>query len=223
MEALDYNRHSIVNKNIFPYPALEEMSLQEITKNYLCAKSEGKISNCKKCEAKCIYGLRALALFFGEDNAKQEEDAGPTILERARAAKAAEEGKKKKIKIENWYEKAEASGDMTKWVMENFNLTKTKAKSKIYSYRYDHNLTTKTKAKENTQEPEVKPEPVNEKPTLATDNSSISSIEEKLAQLMKLQDEYKAKAEKYQKLYEEAKRKGDILCNAMDIMNDKEE
>ena len=240
------------NKALYPNPPLDSLSLQEITKQYLCGKSEHKLSNCRKCTEKCIYGIRALELFFGAENRKPEEnkEEAMTILERFRRAKEAEKKKPEMSVTKNghkfikdWYKQAEASGNIVEWVMENFDLSREKALSKIYNYRYCLNkkqknneiveMVTKSadpveKPDETSQKPaeEVKPEPAEKKPAEKVEKKpeepaekQENPIEEKLAYFMRLQDEYKKKIEEYQKLYDEAKRKGDILCNAMDIMN----
>lgn len=223
------------SKSVFPNPPLDSLSLQEITRNYLCNKSEHKISNCRKCNEKCIYGLRALEMFFGTEQ-KKEEPAGPTILERARQAKLNEQKSEVSVTknghkyVKDWYKQAEASGDIVQWVMDTFGMARDRALAKIYNYRYNQNkkqknqLIVKTLEEKPVQKAEAPAEekPVEkpvEQPAETQSEKQESPIEEKLAYFMRLQDEYKKKIEEYQKLYNEAKRKGDILCNAMDIMN----
>ena len=126
------------------------------------------------------------------------------------------------VKIEGWWESSIESGDQVKWVMENMKMTKTQAKKRIYQYKYAHGLTATAEVKTVETPAEVKDvKPVEEvKPIDA-------GIESKLEKLMHQQDECKKEIEKYQKLldeaklkYDEVKKKTDILCSAMDILND---
>lgn len=235
------------------YPPLDykKMTLQELVNTYIkmCAKANGLVSVCSKCQTPCEHGKRAIQLLSG---AIYDEPNVPLFANDGLIKKAVEENKKRKeekeivevketpkkskddrMYLDDWYEKAVASGDPVKWVMEQFGITKTKAKSKIYGWRYRH------------KEEEVKPKNIEvcevnfkeeekeeEKPVETSvvkeeKQSEPDSIEAKMDALMKLQDkhrkimeEYKAQYEKAKQNYEEIGKKIDILCSAMDILND---
>jgi len=174
---------------------------------------------------------------------------GKTLIEKAREEnmlrrQRLEEEKKKDEKnvpkekqyVDNWYEDSLASGDQLAWVMEKFNMTKTQAKKKIYSYRYRNGLSNKEyftkgqgRAKPVIQDSEVVKEEikqtVEEKPEYRP--SDTDTIEGKIDKLMKQQSEYKRIMDDHYKEYLQAKeiyesfsKKIDVLCSAMDIMNE---
>ena len=198
----------------YPTKPLEELRLDEIKKLYIsiCAKSRGNLSVCEKCQSMCEYGKRAISLAKGE----VEEDVVPlydgmTMIERAklenmlrRQQKGAEEKKMKSNRtfIKGWYEKANASGDPIKWVMDTYHIDRTRAMGKLCQWRNRHK------------------EQVVETPKPERKTIGFEAVEVKIDSLMKLQDEYKQTILKYQKLYEETKRKIDVLCSAMDIVNE---
>lgn len=211
----------------YPVKPLQDMTLDEIKQKYLktCAKSNGDVSVCSRCQSPCREGKRAIQLLANEvyDNPPIPLYGGKTMIERAkeenmlRRQKMEEEKKKSKdnrVYIEDWYEKAVESGNAVKWVMEQYGITRTKAKAKIYSWKYRHKETEK-KADNNTAE------------TPIPENTKDESFETKMEALMKQQEKYKQLMVEYQKQYEQAKqdydllsKKIDILCSAMDIMNE---
>ena len=219
--------------NYYPAKSLQEMTLVEIKKKYIktCAKANGDVSECSKCKTPCPEGKRAIQLIANEiyNDPPVPLYGGKTLIERAREVNAKRKAdktldnkqdqevnitKKKRIYIANWYEKAMASEDPVKWIMETYGCDKAKAKQKIWDQRY------KMK-KQGKQVNIAKP---------STENSLIkeeSSIENKLDLLMKEQENQKKTMEEYMRLYEEAKKrydeikqKTDVLCNAMDILNE---
>lgn len=229
-------------KNYYPPVDYRKMGLQELKKKYIdmCGKSGGLLSNCSKCEHPCQYGERAMQLLANEvyDEPHVPLYGGKTLIERAKeenmkrraekeqtmenqTTKVAKDGRQN---MDGWYEMAVASGDPVAWVMKQFNMTKTKARSKIYSWRYRH---PEDKAKDEIEMPVLKDEPVKEEPVAKEEFIGNENIESKMEALMKTQEQYKAEMIERQRLYEEAKakyeaisKKIDILCSAMDILND---
>lgn len=217
----------------YPAKPLQDMSFEEIKNKYLktCAKSNGNVSVCSKCPTPCTEGKRAIQLLANEVYSDPPIPlyGGKTLIEKAREEnmmrrKEKEEMKEEKPRkskdnrqyIDDWYEKAEASGDPVKWVMETYNMTKTKAKHKIYNWRYRH---IEDQPKTETKEMET--------PKVESTLGVAGSIESKMDALMKLQEKHKKVMLEYQQLYEKAKqnydeisKKIDVLCNAMDIMNE---
>ena len=232
------------------YPPLDykKMTLQELVNTYIkmCAKANGLVSVCSKCQTPCEHGKRAIQLLSG---AIYDEPNVPLFANNSLIKKVVEENKKRKEEkemaevketpkrskndrqyLDDWYEKAVASGDPVTWVMEQFGITKTKAKSKIYCWRYRHKETTEEVKSKDVEVVEVnfKEEKSVETPVVKEEKSvEPDSIEAKMDALMKLQDkhkkimdEYKAQYEKAKQNYEEIGKKIDILCSAMDILND---
>lgn len=244
--------------NYYPSVPLQDMSLEEIKKKYIkcCAKANGDISVCSRCKTPCPEGKRAIQLLATTiyDDPPIPLYGGKTLIERAKeenmrrreAERLKEEAEKKEIVskkgkdgrlyIEDWYEKAVASGDPVAWVMETFKFSKTKAKQKIYAWRNRHPETTKP-VEDNFNQTEVnfnnvEVKPVEEKPTevkpveVKEEGIKETSIEAKLESLMRLQEEQKKIMEEHMRLYEKAKvkygelkSKIDILCSAIDIIN----
>ena len=174
---------------------------------------------------------------------------GKTLIEKAREEnmlrrqKLAEEKKQKDEKkmskekqfVENWYEDSLASGDQLGWVMEKFNMTKNQAKKKIYSYRYRNGLTNKeyfTQGRGGAEpvlaDPEIIKEEIKQEIVQPKQELTASdSIESKIDKLMRKQAEYKEVMDEHYKeylaakeVYESFSKKIDVLCSAMDIMNE---
>lgn len=236
--------------NYYPAKPLQDMTLEEIRKKYIktCAKANGEVSVCSKCSTPCPEGKRAIQLIANEvyndppiplyggktliERAKEEnekrraelEEAGKALAEAQKAIKEKEEKNdviekrvlSNRIYIDNWYEKAVASGDPIKWVMKAYNISELKAKQKLWDRRY-------RMKKEGKEIPEEIKEEKKEEVKEPVD----SNLESKLEALMKKQEEYKKQMDNYMKLYNQAKdkygelkKKADILCNAMDILNE---
>ena len=215
-----------------------------------CGKANGSVAICSQCKSPCREGKRAIQLLANKvyDDPPIPLYGGKTLIERAREenmkrrermegtnmsalAKALEDAKNKALEKDKpkeekqkrghivwdgWWETSLASGDQVKWIMENMKLSKTQAKKKIYQYKWYHGMTGSAEKKEEV--PVVK---VVEKEVIDT------NIESKLDTLLKQQEEVKKEMEKYQRLLDEArvrydaiKKKADILCSAMDILND---
>ena len=129
------------------------------------------------------------------------------------------EEKKPKKKRTEWWEPSLESGDQVKWLMENLGVSKTNAKKKIYQYKYTHGML--------KEHPVKKPEPEKVEEVQSEAKPVESTIESKLEALMREQEECRKEMAKYQDLFNKAqekynaiKRKTDILCSAMDILND---
>ena len=160
------------------------------------------------------------------EKAKEEALGKPVEEEKNKPTK--EETKRKYLKVDGWWEASLASGDQTKWLMENLNLSRTQAKKRIYSYRYVHGMTGEKKEERPAEVKVEKKEEVKEEKKVEEPVKSIdASIESKLEKLMKQQEQCQKEIDTYQKLldeakakYEEVKKKADILCSAMDILND---
>ena len=233
----------------FPAVPLQEMTLEEIKKKYLkmCAKSQGDPAVCSKCSAPCTEGKRAIQLLANSiyNDPPIPLYGGKTLIEKAREEnmlrkQKLEEEKKEEKKvpkekqfIENWYEDSLASGNQLAWVMEKYNMTKTQAKKKIYSYRYRNGLTNKeyfTRGQGGVApvltDPDTARKEINIEPVKQEVNTS-DRIESKIDSLMRKQAEYKAVMDEHYKEYLMAKetydnfsKKIDVLCSAMDIMNE---
>ena len=216
-----YDVAYVKNPPHYTYPKdYKEMTLPELKKQYIdsCAKSKGLITTCKKCENKCIYGLEAIKMMEQSLQRQQENIPlydGKTLMEKAkvenmlRRMQNEQKTKKDRLYINKWYEKAVASGNATKWVMEQYDMSEHQARHKIYNWRYNH-------------------KPKKEKIIATPKTEEISNtIETKLEVLMKEQEAQKKTMNEYQKKYEEAKqlfeeinKKIDVLCRAMDIVNE---
>ena len=181
-----------------------------------------------------LYGGKTLIERAREENMKRREQKENTNM--AALAQALEEAKQKAlekdglvetkrkayVRRDGWWEESLASGDQVKWLIDNMKMSKTQAKKKIYQYKYMHGLTGQPKIEEPVVTPaeDVKIE-IPDTKLVSTD------VELKLEALLKKQEEYKSEMIKYQNLYNEAqkkyeeiKKKTDILCSAMDILND---
>lgn len=233
--------------NYYPSVPLQDMSLEEIKKKYIktCAKANGNLSECSKCKSPCPEGKRAIQLvanqiyndppvpLYGgktliekakEENMKRREELAKKENQTETITKRGKDGRKF---IDDWYDKAMATDDPLKWVMDTYQISKTKAKNKIRMWEIRH-------PKNNTEEPEqIKETPVIEEPKIEVKTEAIAlvpkenNIEAKLEELMRQQEEHKKAMKEYQRLYDEAKaeyekikQKTDILCNALDILND---
>ena len=245
-----YDVAYVPNGPVSYYPAkpLEDMTLGEIKKKYIamCGKANGDISVCSKCQTPCREGKRAIQLVANEvyNDPPIPLYGGKTLIERAREEnikrrkemeeiekqETAEKPKKKtrsEVPFDGWYDVAMNSGDPIKWLMDTMNITKTQAKKKLYQYKY---YKSQTEAKENKVKIEMQNEvKVKDEETKTEIKVKIQndSIEAKLESLMKLQEQHKKAMDEYMRLYNEAKKeydkikeKTDILCNAMDILND---
>lgn len=138
------------------------------------------------------------------------------------------ESKKAKIKRGEWWEPSLESGDQVQWLIDNMELSKTQAKSKIYQYKWAHGMI-ETKNKKEEQKVETKPQAELPKEEIKQEEPKIEngSIETKIEWLMHQQTKLEKEMAEYQKLYDESKakyekikQKIDILCSAMDILND---
>lgn len=235
-------------RNYYPAIPLEEMSLEEIKKKYLkmCAKCNGNVSICSKCESPCREGKRAIQLIANTiyDQPNVPLYGGKTLIERAKEENMKrraelekkeevkeEKPKKKLLKLDGWYEKAMEADDPIAWIMETFELSRAKARQRVYDWRFHHpevkenDVFIQKTAKKTEKKQAVKEEKVEVKkdsPEVKTD-----SLEAKLELLLKQQEEHKKKMNEYMELYnkekekyDKIKQKTDILCSAMDILND---
>lgn len=223
----------------YPVKPLQDMSFEEIQSKYLkmCAKANGNVSVCSKCPTPCVEGKRAIQLLANEvyndppiplyggktliEKAREENMLRRQKLEQEKQMGEVKKSKDNRTYIDDWYEKAESSGDPVKWVMENYGITKAKAKHKLYSWRYRH------QTEEKIKEPIPTKEQIETKESESKDLSVTDSIESKMDALMKLQEKYKNVMVEMQKQYEKAKaeydavsKKIDVLCSAMDIMSE---
>lgn len=217
--------------NYYPAKDLQEMTLDEIKKKYIkmCAKANGNISVCSQCKTPCAEGKRAIQLLANEvyNDPPIPLYGGKTLIEKAREEnmKRKEEKKVEKVNMyrEGWYEEASASDDIVGWVMREFGIDRRKAKKKIYMYRYHHRDKDEKPNIEDVKEMK-KDYPQESK---SENQTGVECFETKLEKLLALQEEQKKLMEKYKIMYEQAqeeynkiKHKTDILCSAMDILND---
>lgn len=217
---------------------IEDISLQEICKSYLCGKAQGKISECAKCTTQCSYGKRGLDLLNGSVNSASKSvytsvPEGKTLLDMARQeAKARRNGeyipKPEDYVVDDWYLQAYKSGNAMKWLMENLSLTKSNARARVYTYWQKHPglreamplwKTRKRKSDipivvEQTVEPVVSEEP-----------DLISALRKQISDMTKLRNEYKQrtdeylqKADEYMNLHNKMSDKVDILQKALDAL-----
>lgn len=232
--------------NPYPVVPLQEMTLEDIKKKYIkmCAKANGDVSVCSKCQTPCPEGKRAIQLIA--NNVYSDPPVplygGKTLIERAREdnmkrraelekaekekKEAEQKPKRTKVAIEDWFNKAMATDDPIQWIMDNLHVSKTKAKQKIYDYRYRH---PEVKANDKITKTIKPPEKHVEEKEVKTEDPPKTNerIESKLESLMRQQEEQKKAMNEYFRLYEQAKveyekikQKTDVLCNALDIMNE---
>ena len=139
----------------------DEMTLQELTKTYIrtCGKSNGLLSECRKCETKCQYGIRALQLFENKVDVNEDKDNRTlTILERKRAMEqtASKQEQPASVKKSNkkqgrnqhqkkqleesiiLIEAAFRSEDPVAYIMNKIGFTEKQAKSKIANFKHLH-------------------------------------------------------------------------------------
>lgn len=137
---------------------IDEIDLKTLVRNYLCGKSQGKISECMKCPAPCAYGKRALELAYPkpdeenpyprynkslielarEENEKKREAAQKSATSSPEKQANKEAEKKKRIPVEEWYYKAYESDNPLQVVMNTFGLNEKKAKMKVYEAWHRH-------------------------------------------------------------------------------------
>lgn len=239
----------------YPVIPLEDMSVKEIVDKYIktCAKANGQVSACSKCQSPCKEGKRAIQLLANQvyNNPPVPLYGGKTLIEKAREQnmerrkqmdeekveanaeekpQKRERGRRPEVPFDGWYEVAMNSGDPFKWLMTEMGITKTQAKKKIYQYRYRAGLTGDGNKsiieKHEDQKEEVEPVETKEE-VKPVEKPAENSIEAKLEMLMKQQEKHKKKMDEYMELfkkekeeYDKIKQKTDILCNAMDILND---
>lgn len=272
-----YDIAKIPNGPYNPYPAvsLQDMTLDEIKKKYIrtCAKANGDVAKCSKCESPCSEGKRAIQLIANAvyDDPPIPLYGGKTLIERAKEEnmkrraeleKAKEEMEKAEEKlnkekeekpkrkgrtpvVEGWYDKAYESQDPLKWIMDTFNLSKTKARQKVYAHQHIHPELRTTKPLWPADQKKVEAgrkggmtekvvrvenEPIIKVETQREDiksGSALESYEDKISAMVKLQDEYKQKAEEYQKkadeyqkMYLELKTKVDTVFEALNILGE---
>ena len=205
----------------YPPKPLKDLTLDEIKKKHLsaCAKSNGSIDKCRTCQ-QCEYGKRAIQLTvertYTDDGIPLYD--GMTLVEKAKQEnmlrrKEKEQMDKKFSKdnrsyIKDWYNKAMASEDPVVWVMDAYGIDRNKAKAKLRQWFNRH-----------TDEPKEK--------QVKTVAPIPEGIEAKLERLYNLQKQYEDGMSSLQKQldkarneYEEIKRKIDVLCSAMDIINE---
>ena len=213
-----------------------KMDIEELRTRYLktCARSMGSVSACSKCASPCMYGKRAIQLLAGQVYSDPEVPlyAGKTLIERAKeenmkrrkeleAKKMETEKKPVKIekkkrnynKLDGWWEKSLESGDQIKWLMDTMGISKTQAKKKVYNYKWANGML------EKPEENIVKEEPVSEvKVEQKTENNSVvSTMEQKLNELMKKQEECKKKADEYMQEYRKLQEQTNTLCAAIEL------
>lgn len=228
------------------YPPIDykKLSLKDLVEKYIkaCAKANGNVSVCSKCKNPCEHGKRAIQLVANEvyNDPPIPLYGGKTLIERAKEEnmirkmkesgviqepekkeeKKPEPKKRQYKKDDDWWDKSVESGDQVQWLIDNHKLSKTQAKKKIYMYKYNHGMLKKeapvVKIEEEKEEViEVMP---SETPAENRQNDLfIKTMEQKMASLMQKQEEYKALADKYTKLYNETKEQVDVLCKAIDL------
>ena len=155
-----------------------------------------------------------------EEAKKKEEKEQLKEIEDKMTLKA-KPAKRVYLKTEEWWDKSIEYGDQVAYLVNELGFTKTKAKKAIYYYRSKHGLIEGPTVRIEEPIKEVHEEISQHEPTKHNSSNDVllSTMENKMDELMKLQAEYKANMEKYTKLYNEVKEKIDTLCRAMDIFN----
>ena len=217
----------IPNGTVVGYPAksLQDMSFEEIQNKYLkmCAKANGNVSVCSKCPTPCTEGKRAIQLLSNEvyDDPPIPLYGGKTLIEKAREENMlrrqrleqekqmkTKKSKDNRIYIDDWYEKAMATEDPIKWVQNAYGIDRNRAMAKICQWRNRH--------KKTVEEKPVKPVvqiPENMETKLEKLYKEKELIQGRINNLEKQLNEAK-------KEYDEINHKVDVLCSAMDIMNE---
>lgn len=189
-----------------------------------------------------VYNDPPIPLYGGKtliEKAREENMLRKQRLEEEKKneeQKMTEPKRKKRQQVDGWYEESLKADNQCKWVMEKFGMTKTQAMKKIYSYRYRNGLSNKeylTNKFSQTNHVIEDPDKVKEEIKATVEDkpeyrpSDADSIEGKIDKLMKQQSEYKRIMDDHYKEYLQAKevyesfsKKIDVLCNAMDIMNE---
>ena len=179
-----------------------------------------------------LYGGKTLIEKAREENIKRRQATEQQKSEEKNILQKVENqpNKKQRIIVEGWYDKAYESDNPLQWIMDTFGMTKAQAKSKVYSHQHrypelrttkplwktEERKTTAVKQEDKESNNEIKIETIESKPN----QNLLEPLEIKINSLMKLQDEYKQKAEHYQKLYQETKTKVDALFEALNILNE---
>ena len=207
----------------------------------VCSKCSAPCAEGKRAIqllANQVYNDPPIPLYGGKtliEKAREENMLRRQKLEEEKKQKDEKKVPKEKQYIDNWYEDSLASGNQLNWVMEKFNMTKTQAKKKIYSYRYRNGLTNKewfTQGRGGADPVVTEAEAVREEIKIETpqpkqEATANDTIESKIDSLMRKQAEYKAVMDEHYKeylvakeTYENFSKKIDVLCSAMDIMNE---
>ena len=236
-------------KSFYPPVDIQKLTLEELKAKYLklCGKSNGNLSVCSKCKTPCPEGKRAIQLLANEVNDdKIPLYGGKTMMEMAKAdtkrnreeaeakklaeamelhseskTKESSEEKPKKrryIKGDEWWEQSLAYGNQVEYLIKEFGLSKTQAKKKIYSYKVNNNISDRP-AMPQLKTPDPEPVKVDEYKEKSSNDLVTRTFEIKIDELMKLQTEYKAKAEEYNKKLKEVTEQIDVLCKAMDVFD----
>lgn len=229
--------------NYYPPVDYKKMDLKELTEKYIkvCAKANGAVSACSLCATPCEYGKRAVQLVANQVYSDPPIPlyGGKTLIERAKEENKLRKEKEKKVEKrtpylrgDEWWKASLEYGDQVEYLEKEYGYSKTKAKNTIYRYRTRHGLAgtpgtpreiqAKTAPETKNEEiPVQKEEPVKEAISPVKDVQKgdvvVLTMEQKLNELITKQDEYKAAAEKYTKLYNETKEQVDILCKAMEM------
>ena len=184
-----------------------------------------------------LYGGKTLIEKAREENLKRREQKNDNLSSLAEALKKANEEQKTvkterkkgrtEVPFDGWWEVSLESGDQIKWLMDEMKITKTQAKKKIYQYKYNHGLIKENKTETVKEIKPVEEVKVAEEVIPVETKPMDSNIESKLEKLLAKQEEHKKAMEHYMSLYnqekeryEQIKMKTDILCGAMDILNE---
>lgn len=226
------------------YPPIDykKLSLKELTDKFIatCAKAGGKVSVCSLCNNPCEYGKRAVQLVANQvyNDPPVPLYGGKTLIERAKeenkARREKEELKKTEEKMtlkkeerkkrtylrgEEWWDASLEYGDQIEYLKKEYGFSQSKARQAVYGYKARHGmLEPKEGPTVKVETAEVKHEDIQpEQKTEQKVDVVMLTMEQKLSELMKLQEEYKANADKYTKLYNETKEQVDVLCKAMEM------
>ena len=207
----------------------------------VCSKCKTPCSEGKRAIqliANDVYNDPPVPLYAGktmierakEDNMRKRAEAAAkeaNVLKAEPEHKEAVSDKPKKRKyqkMDDWWEKSLQAEDQVEWLVAEFNISKTQAKKKIYSYKWNHGLAgTSAKVETSTTITQKEAEPVETKeetkPTRNPNDVVFLTMESKIDDLMKLQADYKKKADEYTTKYKEITEQIDILCKAMDVFD----
>lgn len=222
---------TLARQGKFEFPnqyVIDEMDLIDLRRKILkwCAKSQGAIGPCRDCRAKCSAGIRAIALYDGDEatRASEPEVVKPVIKEEKKVPVEIKEevvkmkDRKKGRPVSKWYTDAMASGDAVKWCVDNLGITIQQAKKRIYMYEYNRFGARRTKPAETV---EIKTVSESVAKTPADDFSLVSAMETKMKVLTERQQSYKVQIDELTAEYKKITDQLEAITMCIELLNEK--